>query len=174
MISTDQFLANIFATPTICIVPCGAEKAESPTKARDLYLSSTFRSVLAGAEEQCDKVYILSAKHGLLDLDEEVAPYDTTMGAGDEEEISNEELAQQFEAILADHPETLVDVYTMLPKKYLAKLDPIAREQDCYLQDSYEATRGIGDHRGVARQSQEMTKERFEETIAKMNLALAS
>jgi len=55
-------------------------KLPHPASAQDLYVSPLFRLNLRYARKlQPDAIYILSAMHGLLDLDTEVEPYDLTL-----------------------------------------------------------------------------------------------
>lgn len=65
----------------IALIACASSKRDDPAPARDLYQSSLFRKSLAYAEEKLepDAIYVLSAKHHLLPLDEEIAPYDRTL-----------------------------------------------------------------------------------------------
>ncbi|QRK14188.1 hypothetical protein JQX13_50460 [Archangium violaceum] len=65
----------------IALVGCGKSKLEQPAPARELYTGPLFRAALdvAQAEFGAD-VWILSAKHGLVDLDEDVAPYELALG----------------------------------------------------------------------------------------------
>jgi hypothetical protein len=66
---------------SLAIIPCGARKREGRHAARDLYVGPYFRAALRWAETAgADRVLILSAKHGLLGLDEEVDAYDLTFG----------------------------------------------------------------------------------------------
>jgi hypothetical protein len=55
-------------------------KLGEPARARDLYVSPLFKFNLAYAESlKPDAIYILSAKHGLLGLNQKVAPYNETL-----------------------------------------------------------------------------------------------
>ena len=55
-------------------------KLNVPAKAKDLYTSDLFRSALEYAYYQkADKIFILSAKYGLLELDQVIAPYEMTL-----------------------------------------------------------------------------------------------
>ncbi|OGA32675.1 MAG: hypothetical protein A3G80_14705 [Betaproteobacteria bacterium RIFCSPLOWO2_12_FULL_62_13b] len=64
----------------IVLVSCAAKKAQHKAQAQDLYASPLFRRALAYARLlRSDHVYILSAKHGLLDLTTEIEPYDLTL-----------------------------------------------------------------------------------------------
>jgi hypothetical protein len=65
---------------SIGLVGCSGPKLEEPAPARQLYTSQLFRSALALAERRHDVVYVISAKHELVALDQVVAPYDLTMG----------------------------------------------------------------------------------------------
>lgn len=133
------------------VIACGAEKAAEACAARDLYTGSFFRHQLAAAEAEVagtnGRVLILSALHGLLELDELVAPYDCKMG--DERSIMADELAEQIEAegLLADGSQ----VYALLPKAYLACLDEAMRMLDMVPPAPvWEACGGNGEQRGVA------------------------
>jgi len=64
------------------IVPisCVKSKLKSPAKAKDLYTSTLFQFNLQYAHQlKPDAIYVLSAKYGLLDLDQMIAPYEMTL-----------------------------------------------------------------------------------------------
>lgn len=63
----------------IGVVACSKSKLDRAAPARDLYTSPLFKLSLAYAEEHCDKVYVVSAFHGLVELDQELRPYDRTL-----------------------------------------------------------------------------------------------
>jgi hypothetical protein len=63
----------------IGLVACSKTKLDRRAPARDLYASPMFRLSLAYAEARCERVYVASAAHDLLELDRELAPYDRTM-----------------------------------------------------------------------------------------------
>lgn len=67
----------------IGLISCVKTKRNTPSKARDLYISQLFKSQLAYALKHCQKVYILSAKYGLVDLDTVIAPYEKTLNTMD-------------------------------------------------------------------------------------------
>jgi len=57
-----------------------AKKINKKIKAQDLYISALFQKNLQYAKSlNPDKIFILSAKYGLLKLDEEIEPYDKTL-----------------------------------------------------------------------------------------------
>lgn len=63
----------------LALVSCGAQKADSPQLARHLYRSTLFRLSLEHAEAQAARVLILSARHGLVSPDQQLAPYDASL-----------------------------------------------------------------------------------------------
>jgi hypothetical protein len=65
----------------VVLVSCVKEKAFCPSPARSLYRSDWFRKSRAIVEAQEAHWYILSARHGLLHPDTEVAPYEHTLNA---------------------------------------------------------------------------------------------
>jgi len=83
-----EVLAPLARVVRVGIVSCGKTKADAPAKVRDLYQSSLFRKSVAHAAKVCDEVLVASAKHGLLALDDEVAPYDATLTKLTKREVS--------------------------------------------------------------------------------------
>jgi hypothetical protein len=63
----------------IGFVSCSKLKADAPAPAASLYTSPLFRKSLLAALDHSEKVYVLSAKHGVVPLSEIVAPYDVTL-----------------------------------------------------------------------------------------------
>lgn len=64
----------------IILISCVSKKLPYAAKAKDLYISPLFVGNLRYAKSlQPDSIFILSAKYGLLELDREVEPYDTTL-----------------------------------------------------------------------------------------------
>lgn len=72
----------------IGLVSCGAQKLTEPAEARHLYTSPLFRLSLTYAEQHCSRVYVLSAFHGLLDLDRVVAPYNRRLPTAKRERMA--------------------------------------------------------------------------------------
>ena len=61
----------------IALIACSKSKADSKSKAENLYRSNLFKLSLTYAKKlQIDRIYILSAKYGLLDMDAVIEPYD--------------------------------------------------------------------------------------------------
>jgi hypothetical protein len=64
------------------MVSCVSQKLDKKAKAKDLYVSVLFKKNMSYAESLYpDAIYILSAKYGLLKLDDEREPYDLTLNA---------------------------------------------------------------------------------------------
>ncbi|MGA8941654.1 MAG: DUF6884 domain-containing protein [Thermoactinomyces sp.] len=60
----------------IAFVSCTRKKKDYPCSAENLYSASAlFRKAFSFGKDRYDKVYIVSAKYGLLKPDEEIEPY---------------------------------------------------------------------------------------------------
>jgi hypothetical protein len=65
---------------TVYLISCSSKKRKHKCIAKEMYVSPRFKLSLSLAEKSNpDQIFILSAKHGLLKLDAEVEPYDTTL-----------------------------------------------------------------------------------------------
>jgi len=66
----------------LVVTPCGRRKAPAPTQAADLYRGSYFRVCLRYARhlQPDNRIRILSALHGLVYLDQVLAPYNVMFG----------------------------------------------------------------------------------------------
>lgn len=72
----------------IVLISCVSKKLPYKAKARDLYISPLFKYNLKYAESlNPDKIFILSAEHGLLDLEKKIEPYNTTLNTMRSNEI---------------------------------------------------------------------------------------
>lgn len=82
----------------IVLISCVKSKLPGRAKARDLYVSPLFRLNLAyAASLGPDAIYVLSAKYGLVGLDEEIDSYDltlNTMGVREKQAWAERVLAQ--------------------------------------------------------------------------------
>jgi hypothetical protein len=61
------------------LVGCVKSKQAGAAPARELYTSPLFRGRRAWVERSCDSWFILSAKHGLVEPDRVLSPYDETL-----------------------------------------------------------------------------------------------
>ena len=82
----DEELRHPPAAPgatAITLVACSAKKLALPAPAASMYTSDWFRKARAWAQRREDEYgdlwFIMSAKYGLLDPDEEIEPYDVTL-----------------------------------------------------------------------------------------------
>ena len=70
---------------TVFLITCVKSKQAQKAPAKEMYTSALFKGYLNYIESVKEKVpqpyeaYILSAKHGLLELDQEIEPYDETL-----------------------------------------------------------------------------------------------
>lgn len=60
-------------------VSCGKDKGSKRLKARDMYTGAIFRKRMLIAEKEGDEVIIISGKHGVLDPEQLIDPYDERM-----------------------------------------------------------------------------------------------
>lgn len=63
----------------IALVACVSKKHNQPRPAGQMYTSALFTKASAYAKHTTDEWYILSAKHGLVDPQRIIAPYDETL-----------------------------------------------------------------------------------------------
>lgn len=64
----------------VVLISCVKSKLSVHAKAKDLYTSDLFRSSLQYAYYlKAEKIFILSAKYGLVELDQVISPYETTL-----------------------------------------------------------------------------------------------
>ena len=72
----------------VVLVGCGKRKQKVPAKAKDMYIGPlTSRTIKYGQSLPHDKLFILSAKYGLLKEDEVIAPYDLTLNNMNDKEV---------------------------------------------------------------------------------------
>ncbi len=64
----------------IVLISCVSQKLPHRAKAKDLYVSMLFKLNLKYAISLSpNEIYVLSAKHGLLELEREIEPYEQTL-----------------------------------------------------------------------------------------------
>ena len=72
----------------IILISCVSKKLPHKSKARDLYISALFKKNLQFAQKlNPDQTFVLSAKYGLVRLDDEIEPYDLTLNTMSTAEI---------------------------------------------------------------------------------------
>jgi hypothetical protein len=100
----------------LVVIPCGGSKADKAMPAALLYVGSYFRTCYKTAVALVDlpeQIRILSAKHGLLRLDEFIAPYNLKMG--DPGSVAAGRVRQQA---ASDGLIFVRDVVLLLPREY--------------------------------------------------------
>ena len=100
---------NVFIT-------CTSEKASHRCKAKDMYTSALFQKCWEYAQTlNPDKIYILSAKHHLLNPNTEINPYNAYMGDFSEEK-KKEWADEVYKEMKAAHIDFNAKTYFSLEK----------------------------------------------------------
>jgi len=89
----------------IALVSCVKTKLSQPHPAKDLYTSPLFLGLRRYAETHADRWFILSEKHGLLDPERVIEPYETTlnrMGVRGRRQWAENVKSQLMEVLPAD------------------------------------------------------------------------
>jgi hypothetical protein len=129
------------------VVACGAAKLDRPAPARQLYTGHHFAYVLREVERHAADttpaaaVRILSARHGLLDPNQVVDPYDVQICQPGS--VSAAEIATQLARLTPD------EVYAFLPRAYLARLRAAADLVCLLVHDVFDGAAGIGHQRHI-------------------------
>lgn len=72
----------------IVLISCVAMKNNYPCAAHEMYVSPLFKGAYAHAKKlHADKIFILSAKYGLLSEDDRIEPYNETLNNKPDKEI---------------------------------------------------------------------------------------
>ncbi len=108
----------------IILISCVSKKRTRKSKAKDLYISALFKKNLQYALQQNpDQIFILSAKYGLVTLDEEIEPYDLTLNTMSASEIK--QWAAKVRQQLSEHADLREDLFVFLAgEKYRKYLIP--------------------------------------------------
>ncbi len=89
---------------TITLIACVSKKLDEKAQVCDIYQSALFKKNLEYARNRnSDDIFILSAKHGLLELSEEIEPYELTLNTMTPRE-KNKWARKVFKQI-QDHPD---------------------------------------------------------------------
>jgi hypothetical protein len=124
---------------TLVVVACSAAKLDRPAPARQLYTGTLFTLALRAARALVDDdwIRVMSARHGLVGLDVELAPYEQRMA--DEGAVSVRVMRAQAER-LYPQPDAVV---LLTPKAYTERGRLIWPAAACPL----EGALGIGEIR---------------------------
>ena len=89
----------------VVLIPCVSKKKESEAKAENLYDSSLFNYSLKYARKlNPDKIYILSALYGLVELTDVIKPYNKTLN-----EMGKKDRIKWSEMVIGQMKEKSVD-----------------------------------------------------------------
>lgn len=70
----------------IAFIACSKTKRKTPGMAKNVYASDLFKKSYAYAIKHADRVYILSAKYGLITPETYIIPYEKTLNKASEKE----------------------------------------------------------------------------------------
>lgn len=106
----------------IVLISCGNKKLSHKAKAKELYISPLFKFSWRYAEKlTSQRIYILSAKYGLLSPDAEIEPYNLTLNSMSSLEV--EEWANRVLNSLKQEANLVQDEFIILAgeryRKYL-------------------------------------------------------
>ena len=106
----------------IVLISCVSKKRKLPSMAKDMYVSPLFIGAYRYARKlEADKVFILSAKHGLLEEEDWISPYDETLNTKPVSEVK--EWASKVLCSLSEKSSLQDDEYIFLAgeryRKYL-------------------------------------------------------
>jgi len=122
----------------IGLVSCGAQKLSHPAQARHLYTSTMFQMSRAWAERHCSQVYVLSAFHGLVELDTLLKPYDRRLG-GKKETAA---WASRTARAIADRHDRDIEISILAGADYARPLTAALRCLDGHHHDGWRGWRG--------------------------------
>lgn len=131
----------------IVLISCAKEKKLGHHKAKDLYSSTLFKFNLTYAQSIGDKVFILSAKYGLLDLDREVDYYSETLNDKSVMEIKTwtAKIITSLESIIKPEDEIIL----LAGEKYRRYLTPYFINKGIKIDAPFK-------HLGIGRQLQKL------------------
>ncbi|MGI9252867.1 MAG: DUF6884 domain-containing protein [Thermomicrobiales bacterium] len=95
---------------TIGLVACGKGKLDHPAPAHLLYNGALFRKASAYCEDHYDRWAILSARHGLILPETEIAPYDLSLRhlTAAEQQVWAARVLEQFAALGIAEPRVVL------------------------------------------------------------------
>ena len=128
----------------IVVIPCGGAKLQSSAPASELYTGSMFKDTIKTARTmtQESNIFILSAKHGLIALDQIIEPYDIKMGQKNSVETAT--IEAQLTAILPRDKAFIIDA--LLPKAYIKALENAFAG---HIENHFDGCAGIGYQKAV-------------------------
>lgn len=113
----------------IIFLACTKSKAQKPCKARDMYQGELFKKSLAYAKRmKPTTIYILSAKYGLLELDDQIEPYEQTLNGASKQERKqwSYKVYKQLQAKNVNFQDDIIFLAGENYRQYLKQLFPKA------------------------------------------------
>lgn len=121
----------------IAFISCVKKKRKEPCKALYLYDSPLFKkSVEYAYKHNAKKIYIISAKHGLIPSDEIITPYDETLNGKSDQHLKRwaYKVVKQADALGIDRNEEILLLGGENYVKYLRMI----------YKNSHEPLKGLG------------------------------
>lgn len=124
------------------IVGCGKSKRSYRSKARNLYTSSYFAKKRRYGDVACDKWFVLSAEHGLIDPGRRIDPYDTHIDDVEPGVFDKKVREQAGEYDAFDVADTVV---VLAGSKYIDAVGGWLESLPADVEYPFDDTGGIGD-----------------------------
>lgn len=135
--------AVVAAALTVGLVSCTKSKLPEAAPARELYSPSwVFKKSVEYVESRCDAWHVLSAKHGLVEPDEVVEPYDETL-SGAPKATRDAWAARVREQIRARYEGRRVKFILMAGSSYAGAVEGI-EDEEWVSAEVEEPMRGMG------------------------------
>lgn len=116
--------------PRIALLGCGKAKASQTCAAQEMYRSNLFRLSLRYAIATCDRWYILSAKHGLLEPHTVIEPYELSLAqlAPAERIAWGKRVGEQLDAAVPHETESDAQIVFLAGERYSEPIDFVDRD----------------------------------------------
>lgn len=123
------------------LVSCVSQKRSRPSPARELYCSDWFLKARAYVEAHAEPWFILSAKYGLVQPDQIIAPYDETLNemTTAERRVWAAQVADKLRHVLQPGDQAVL----LAGEAYREHLTPMIRDMGCMTHVPMEGL-GIG------------------------------
>lgn len=142
----------------IGLVGCVKKKAASARRAEELYISALFCGRAAYVKKSCDRWFIFSARHGLLDPGTVLEPYDVTLGHASRERLRawSHQVLEQLQAKLGDFGSCEFEIHAGVPYRNFGLVEGLPRAGGTVV----NPTKGLGIERQRSFSSSPSTKRR--------------
>lgn len=115
----------------IALIGCVKSKKDGCHRAQDIYISPLFKLRWRYVSNHFDKIFILSAKHGLIEPSRRIRKYDTSLDqiSANKRKVWSRKVAKQLQRIISSNEE----IYFFCGKKYREFLIGLLSEQKCFV-----------------------------------------